>query len=129
MAYADYRLCDKCDSKAFYDSDLSYEGPKSKYDPDSFRVQGENQIYGASLGYLGDWAVLCKDCAKTHKTVIVPIEETPRDIQSAPKDGSSVRIVPCGYYTHAFYQDGFWWYHREGEENYTAGPEPEGWYA
>lgn len=76
MAYADYRLCDKCDGKAFYDSDLSYEKPTSRDDPDSFRVQGEKQIFGACLGYLGDWAVLCRDCAKIYKTVIVPIDES-----------------------------------------------------
>lgn len=30
--------------------------------------------YGAALDYVGDWAVICSDCAKTHKTVIVPID-------------------------------------------------------
>lgn len=28
--------------------------------------------YGQRLDHLGDWAVLCTDCAKTHKVVIVP---------------------------------------------------------
>ena len=27
------------------------------------------------LDYVGDWAVICADCAKTHKTVIVALTE------------------------------------------------------
>lgn len=30
--------------------------------------------HGTRLGSLGDWAVLCHDCAKTHRCAIVPIE-------------------------------------------------------
>lgn len=85
MALADYRLCDVCGNKAFYDSNLSYEqGPDEYSTTKPYRVAGEDQYpgtpeytekYGMRLGYLGDWAVLCEDCAKTHKTQIVPIEK------------------------------------------------------
>ena len=71
MALSDYRLCDICDRKAFYDARLNYE---FKVD-DATRVAGEIVRGGYSLEYLGDWTVLCKDCAKTHKAVIVPIGE------------------------------------------------------
>lgn len=84
MAKADYRCCDLCDDKVFYDSNLNYQQGPSEYDPDRppFRTAGEEEAfstpelqhkYGTRLDFLGDWAVLCTDCAKTHRTVIVPI--------------------------------------------------------
>lgn len=83
MAKADYRLCDYCEGKAFYDSYLNYEYPGSDYMPDGdpYRKAGKFQNgsqendrkWAARLDYLGDWAVLCVECAKTHKTVVVPI--------------------------------------------------------
>ncbi len=60
MAGADYRSCDKCGCKTFYDSNLDYDFS----DPE--RPHG--------LWSLGDWAVICIDCAKTHKCIIVPKE-------------------------------------------------------
>lgn len=88
MAAADYRLCDVCDEKVFYDSNLSYEFEPSEYrDTKPFRIAGEEQKfsnpdflhrYGMRLGYLGDWAVICDSCAQTHKTQIVKIEEEPK---------------------------------------------------
>ena len=77
MALADYKLCDLCDAKAFYDSNLSYEPSRKKLDPNAFRQVGETVEWGQTLGYLGDWAVLCTDCSKTHKTAIVPIDGRP----------------------------------------------------
>ena len=85
MALSDYRLCDVCEDKAFYDSNLNYgDGTDEwhKNDP-PFRIAGKNQYdkpefnqkYGTRLDYVGDWAVICRDCAKTHKTIIVPIEK------------------------------------------------------
>lgn len=53
MALADYRLCDVCGGKAFYDANLNYTDE--------------------GLDRLGDWKVICVECAKTHKTVVVPI--------------------------------------------------------
>lgn len=86
MAAADYRLCDVCNGKAFYDSNLCYEDGNDEYAKtrNPYRIAGNEQYadkpefrqqYGMRLGYLGDWAVLCSDCAKTHKTQIVPIEK------------------------------------------------------
>lgn len=63
MAAADYRLCDCCDGKVFYDSNLNYE-----YD----EVLPSGHM---ALDYLGDWAVICSDCAKTHKTVVLTNEQ------------------------------------------------------
>lgn len=76
MAAADYKLCDMCGCKAFYDSDLSYDfgAPADE----QFRVCGATP-FGHSLGNLGDWAVLCKNCAKTHRTQIVKIAEQEGD--------------------------------------------------
>lgn len=57
MAYADYRHCDVCDAKAFYDSNLDYD---FKEHPDT------------GLHNVGEWKVLCRDCAATHIVVILP---------------------------------------------------------
>lgn len=59
MALADYRLCDVCGRKAFYDANLNYDF---------------NEYPETGLSNLGDWSVLCRDCAKTHTTQIVPLE-------------------------------------------------------
>lgn len=65
MALADYRLCDVCGAKAFYDANLNYE------------EDTETPIRDCNVGldYVGDWVVICQDCAKTHQCVVVPIEE------------------------------------------------------
>lgn len=62
MALADYRLCDVCEAKCFYDERLSYD----------FAEYPDTGLYNT-----GAWAVLCRDCAKTHKTVIVKAEDAP----------------------------------------------------
>ena len=84
MAGADYRRCDLCGGKAFCDADLFYEDGESEHlnDRPPYKIASKNQYdrvdmlekYGLRLGYVGDWAVLCNKCSKTHKTVIVPIE-------------------------------------------------------
>lgn len=84
MAMSDYRLCDVCEGKAFYDSNLNYGDGTDEWHKNGppFRIAGEdqygkpevNQKYGTRLDYVGDWAVLCHDCAKTHKTIVVPID-------------------------------------------------------
>ena len=79
MAAGDYRSCDVCGGKAFYDANLNYEsGDKVDgqwvYPADPFRVAGfDQQPYGAALDMVGDWAVICTGCAKTHKCVVVPL--------------------------------------------------------
>lgn len=59
MAAADYRWCDVCECKTFYDANLSY-------DFDEYPKHGLR---------LGDWKVLCVECAKTHKIEIVKQEQ------------------------------------------------------
>jgi hypothetical protein len=67
MAMRDYRLCDVCGNKAFYDAHLNYEQERDTPKDEMARD------CGYKLDYLGDWAVICIDCAKTHKTVVVPL--------------------------------------------------------
>lgn len=82
MAASDYRSCDVCGGKAFYDANLNYQEPSEWNDHlIAFREAGEPQYdtaekcekWGTKLDYLGDWAVICSDCAKTHKCVVVPL--------------------------------------------------------
>lgn len=47
MAAANYRLCDKCKAKTFYDSDVDYEDSN-----------------------LGAMTALCKDCAQVYEITI-----------------------------------------------------------
>lgn len=82
MAMGDYRQCDVCGGKAFYDANLSYEFEPDYREQKPYRLVGQEQYtdadlnhkHGVRLGYVGDWAVICDECAKTHKTIIVPIE-------------------------------------------------------
>jgi len=84
MAMADYKLCDVCGEKAFYDANLNYEDGVSEWGLPPFRVAGAPQFddpqmvnkHGHRLGYVGDWAVVCAECAKTHRTAIVKIAAT-----------------------------------------------------
>jgi len=73
MAAADYRLCDVCGGKVFYDSDLDYEFSTGKTPIDSNKMCRD----GYRLQYLGDWKVICLECAKKFKCVIIPISDTP----------------------------------------------------
>ena len=82
MARGDYRGCDVCDGKAFYDANLNYEDGKSEWRREPYRVAGEpqypgnpelNEKYGLSLDYVGDWAVICTDCSPRFRTLIEPI--------------------------------------------------------
>lgn len=80
MALSDYRLCDVCGSKAFYDANLNHDQGCDEEWHYPYRTAGKEQHpekkYQMRLDYLGDWAVICSDCAKTHKTVVVPIQTT-----------------------------------------------------
>jgi len=41
--------------------------------------------HGARLDNVGDWAVICDECAKTHRCQIVPIENTsPTGVEETP---------------------------------------------
>lgn len=59
MALADYALCHNCQSKAFYDANISDPGYCATWDPSE-----EHPPIGI--------AVLCTNCAKTHVAVILP---------------------------------------------------------
>ena len=73
MSGADYKHCDVCGNKAFYDASLNYGESSGEDDFPAFREAGKDQYHSRdSLDYLGDWAVICHVCAKTYKTVIVP---------------------------------------------------------
>lgn len=82
MAMADYRLCDVCGGKAFYDSNLAYEyGESTRYgDSKPYRIAGAEQMAdkelnekcGMRLDRIGDWAVICTNCSETHETAIRP---------------------------------------------------------
>ena len=60
MALADYRLCDVCNRKAFYDANLDYQDTEKGHPmhPDTVPVG------------LGAWAVLCLACTKTHRVTV-----------------------------------------------------------
>jgi hypothetical protein len=63
MAASDYYLCDLCERKAFYDSNI--EDPRYV------------ATYNTDTGYepIGI-AVLCSECNKTHKCVVVERSDT-----------------------------------------------------
>ena len=56
MALSDYYLCDICGEKVIYDADMF-----ERWD------------------CAGDISIICKECAKTHKIVIVPDEQKEAD--------------------------------------------------
>ena len=68
MAMADYRLCDVCGGKSFYDANLNYEYPDG-HDGPGIRNAGEVEP-GLGLERVGDWVVICKECSKKYKAVI-----------------------------------------------------------
>ena len=76
MASADYCLCDVCGGKAFYDANLNYQFPQK----DGTYEYGLTPIRDShmALDYLGDWAVLCVTCAKTHKAVVMLLPTPPK---------------------------------------------------
>lgn len=63
MAACDYRSCDVCGCKVFYDANLNY-------DFDNRMPDGS-----PTLDYLGDWKVLCENCAVVYKCVVVVKEK------------------------------------------------------
>lgn len=76
MAYADYKLCDICGEKAFYDSNLNYEwSTKQDPIPENLMYKEVGIPIHMKLDRLGDWAVLCRNCSKTYKCVIEKLPE------------------------------------------------------
>lgn len=90
MALADYRLCDVCGGKAFYDASLNYDDRPSEYRINNkpYRVAGDEQYadkelthkHGMRLDYVGDWAVICYECSETHECKIVPRQSKGNDV-------------------------------------------------
>ena len=63
MAKADYRLCDVCGEKAFYDANLNYTFVRRGDEVPSYTTLLDGSY---TLDYLGDWAVLCTESARKH---------------------------------------------------------------
>lgn len=78
MALADYRLCDVCGNKAFYDANLNYD-------------VDENGV--TTLDHVGAWAVLCVDCAKTHETVVLKRGEMARIVEDTAELLSALELM------------------------------------
>lgn len=74
MAYSDYKLCDVCEEKAFYDTSLHYETVNNK-DDHQVEYLENNKPSHMVLDRLGAWAVLCNKCAKNYEAIIVPKKE------------------------------------------------------
>jgi hypothetical protein len=94
MAYADYRHCDVCDEKVFYDADLNYEEVK------------EDGQWKLKLGNLGDWKVICDECAKTHEVVVreralIAAPESKPEVSAGNRDVPALPDGACGAkYSH-----------------------------
>ena len=79
---ADYYLCDICESKCFYDANLNWEwSEKDAPIPEDEMVRGKH----LRLGYCGDMAAICLDCAKTHEVIVVEI--------AAPQPSDAYRMA------------------------------------
>jgi hypothetical protein len=65
MALTDYRLCDVCGRKTFYDASLIYTDT----------IKGHNCYPDMVPERVGDWKVICDSCAQTHKVVVVPTQQ------------------------------------------------------
>lgn len=74
MAYCDYRHCDVCDAKAFYDANLNYDD-------------------NGKLERVGAMKVLCDDCAKTHEVVIKAMGADVEGKENPAEAGSSDHVA------------------------------------
>jgi hypothetical protein len=74
----DYRQCDVCGKKAFYDAELNYQ--------DTPIVDKQKPVVGTSfyLDWLGDWKVLCIDCIGEYELKIVKINQKHEDTKKMP---------------------------------------------
>lgn len=69
MASGDYRSCDVCNCKCFYDANLNYEHSDESEKKKTVLYNGKDSYM--RLDWLGAWAVLCDDCSETHSAIIV----------------------------------------------------------
>ena len=65
---ADYRLCDLCGAKAFYDANIEDPRYCATYD-----LNEDAEPIGI--------AVLCPECNKTHEAVVCPRDKVTSDAQ------------------------------------------------
>jgi hypothetical protein len=65
MAIADYRTCDICCKKAFYDADLNYKFIDHKHTDEEETLQNSKQS-DYLLGNCWNWVVLCRECSKKY---------------------------------------------------------------
>jgi len=78
LASADYKLCDICSCKTFYDANVDYEGAELCGDMKCPRKHSgdfhiDEQGCPLPLG-VGDWKVICFECSKTNRVIIEKIE-------------------------------------------------------
>lgn len=73
----DWRLCDVCQGRVFYDADLAYDEPDAELG--ELPVRGR----GYTLNDLGDWQVICQECAKTHEVRVVRREASEKEEKQA----------------------------------------------
>ena len=89
MAAGDYRSCDVCGGKAFYDARLNYDTGKKidgkwVYSETPYRIAGDEPgAFSVGLDYVGDWAVICTGCSPRFMTRIVErAQSTPSPVDS-----------------------------------------------
>lgn len=75
MAGGDYRSCDVCGGKTFYDANISYEWPDGDddYRDHHMRTCGELEWPAMSMHSVGDIAVLCWRCTLQYRTAVEPL--------------------------------------------------------
>ncbi len=108
MAASDYRLCDVCKGKTFYDARLNYEWVGDPNAP-GCEVRNAGVLNDQlRLDWLGDWVVICEECAATHACIVVP----------KPKAMPTATSVAIGLW--AFHKiDGVWHYASRVEQSAT----------
>lgn len=83
MAYSDYRLCDVCGDKTFYDADLNYDYESV-----------EKSATGVILEYLGQWVVICNSCTSTHDVLLVRRRDGEICTPWTKNIGGTVKVTP-----------------------------------
>lgn len=75
MALSDYRLCDVCDRKTFYDAMLNWDQYGNWEEGDAPVLEDGGAVAKGSLERLGAWAIICQDCVKTHAARVLTREQ------------------------------------------------------
>lgn len=72
MSGMDYRHCDACGNKAIYDAGLNWCDSQ----PGNIAIENNGSPVGRAVDSLGNWAVVCQDCARTHVARTISKNET-----------------------------------------------------